>query len=58
MKVPTDNNKYAERFFYDLTFFILIVIIWLNLIFGIIIDTFGTLREEKNLRGYLFTNKF
>jgi len=36
------------RFFYDLTFFIIISVIWMNVIFGIIIDTFAELREDKN----------
>ena len=37
------------RFIYDLTFFlIVIVIIFQNLIFGVIIDTFADLRAEKN----------
>lgn len=37
------------RVIYDLTFFLgVIVIIFQNLIFGVIIDTFADLRAEKN----------
>lgn len=35
------------RFIYDISFFTLITVIFLNIIFGIIIDTFGSLRDEK-----------
>jgi len=31
-----------------MTFFLLIIVIWMNVIFGIIIDTFASLREIKN----------
>lgn len=45
---PTDNlNTYTARVFFDLTFFIIIILIWMNIIFGIIIDTFAALRDEK-----------
>jgi hypothetical protein len=27
------------------------IVIWLNIVFGIIIDTFAELRDEKNTRG-------
>lgn len=36
------------RILYDLSFFIVLIVIVLNLIFGVIIDTFGDLRTEKN----------
>ena len=39
---------YWIRYIYDLSFFILIIIIMLNLIFGIIIDAFADMRDEKN----------
>jgi len=42
-----DSGEFAQRFFFDLTFFIIIVIILLNMVFGIILDTFGQLRDEK-----------
>ena len=36
------------RVVYDLLFFFIVIIITLNLIFGVIIDTFADLRAEKN----------
>ena len=33
--------------FYDLTFFIIVTIIGLNIVFGIIVDTFSELRDER-----------
>lgn len=41
-----DNHLiYFVKFFYNFTFHILIIIIMLNLFFGIIIDTFAQLRD-------------
>ena len=42
------DNKYWLRFFFDLSFFVFIVVCLLNIIFGIIIDTFAALRDQKN----------
>eukprot|EP00999_Lentomonas_sp_LEN2_P002940 NODE_7_length_4428_cov_4562.243199_g1_i3.p1 GENE.NODE_7_length_4428_cov_4562.243199_g1_i3~~NODE_7_length_4428_cov_4562.243199_g1_i3.p1 ORF type:complete len:346 (+),score=80.49 NODE_7_length_4428_cov_4562.243199_g1_i3:3281-4318(+) len=36
-----------SRIFFDLSFFIIITVIGLNIIFGIIVDTFSELRDEK-----------
>ena len=33
--------------FFDLTFFIIVTTIGLNIVFGIIVDTFSELRDEK-----------
>ena len=41
------DAAFYYRALYDLLFFLLIITIVLNLIFGVIIDTFGALREEK-----------
>jgi len=41
------KEKFFGRIVYDLTFFIIVVVIFLNIIFGIIIDTFAQLRDEK-----------
>ena len=43
----------GERTVYDITFFMLINVISLNIIFGIIIDTFSQLRDAQNERGKL-----
>ena len=40
-------DRFYVRFIYDLSFCIVINIISLNLLFGIIIDTFAGLREDK-----------
>ena len=37
------------RYFYDLGFFIFIHVIGLNMIFGVIVDTFSQLRSEQNI---------
>ena len=35
------------RLIYDLSFFIIVTTIGLNIVFGIIVDSFGELREER-----------
>ncbi|XP_076870700.1 inositol 1,4,5-trisphosphate-gated calcium channel ITPR1 isoform X1 [Brachyhypopomus gauderio] len=42
-----EEPLFAARVIYDLLFFFLVIIIVLNLIFGVIIDTFADLRSEK-----------
>jgi len=42
----TDTLNFSLRFFFDLSFFVIVIIILLNVIFGIIIDTFAAMREE------------
>ncbi len=48
---PYNSENYYSRALFDLTFFIIIIIIWLNIIFGIIIDTFAELRDKKKVLG-------
>ena len=43
-----DTNIYLIKLFHDISFFIIIKIIWLNILFGIIVDTFAQLREQKS----------
>jgi len=43
---PDNKAQYIVRFFYDVTCFMIINIILLNIIFGIIIDTFAELRKK------------
>lgn len=50
------GGKFFGRFFFDLTFFILIKLIFLNLVAGIIIDTFSTMRDELTQRSYTMYN--
>jgi len=44
--VLTDTN-YPDRFIFDLIFFLLLILIFLNVFFGIILDTFGELRGNR-----------
>ncbi|KNC81973.1 hypothetical protein SARC_05737 [Sphaeroforma arctica JP610] len=43
-----DEPLYGGRVVYDLMFYFIVIIIIMNLIFGVIIDTFADLRAEKN----------
>ena len=45
---PNDVTYFMVRFAFDNIYFILLMIIMINIVSGIIIDTFGTLREELN----------
>ena len=46
--LPTNFSEAALRaVFFDLTFFIIVTTIGLNIVFGIIVDTFSELRDEK-----------
>nr|XP_006825393.1 PREDICTED: inositol 1,4,5-trisphosphate receptor type 1-like [Saccoglossus kowalevskii] len=50
LAIPDTENTflaYALRAIYDITFYILIITIGLNIIFGIIVDTFSELRDAK-----------
>lgn len=38
---------FPARVIYDLLFYFIVIVIVLNLIFGVIIDTFADLRSEK-----------
>uniref|UniRef100_A0AC34QF85 Inositol 1,4,5-trisphosphate receptor n=1 Tax=Panagrolaimus sp. JU765 TaxID=591449 RepID=A0AC34QF85_9BILA len=51
-----EERKFFWRIVYDLSFFIIVIIIVLNLIFGVIIDTFGDLRTEKNEKEDILKN--
>lgn len=42
---PYSDDKYSYRILFDLLFFVLVIIILLNIVFGIIIDTFAELRD-------------
>lgn len=45
------QGEYLGRFFFDLSFKIIVIIIMLNILFGIIIDTFGELRDARQHKG-------
>ncbi|ORY00198.1 hypothetical protein K493DRAFT_348021 [Basidiobolus meristosporus CBS 931.73] len=42
------DNSYAYRIVLDLSFFLIVIVFLLNAIFGIIFDTFGSLRDERS----------
>lgn len=42
-----EPQQWLSRTFFDLSFFLLITIVMLNVVFGIIIDTFSDLRGQK-----------
>ena len=45
-----NRQAYNIRFFFDVSFFLLVITILLNVIFGIIIDTFAELREKSSMQ--------
>ena len=56
---PINKQAYFIRLVYDLSFFLIVITILLNVIFGIIIDTFAQLRAEKELNlGYKMNECF
>jgi inositol 1,4,5-triphosphate receptor type 1 len=46
----SDKPRFIKRFIYDLSNFVVVIIILLNIIFGIIIDTFASMRESDDER--------
>jgi len=46
-KSKLDDPKYHQRMIFDFVFFMVVVVILLNIIFGIIIDTFAELRDQR-----------
>ena len=57
MIMLSQEPLYLLRLFYDLSFFFLVIVIIIqNLIFGVIIDTFATLRAEKNATDNMLKN--
>lgn len=47
---------FGARVIYDMLFFFVVIIIVLNLIFGVIIDTFADLRNEKQQKEDILKN--
>jgi hypothetical protein len=45
---PIEHTDYTLRLLFDMLFFIIVIVILLNIVFGIIVDTFGQLRDERN----------
>lgn len=49
-----ETSEYVAKFFFDIVFFVFINVISLNIIFGIIIDTFADMRQKNDDRGISF----
>lgn len=43
----SETESYLSKFFYTFTFHLIVILVMLNIVFGIIIDTFAQLRDEK-----------
>ncbi|XP_066920904.1 inositol 1,4,5-trisphosphate-gated calcium channel ITPR1-like isoform X2 [Clytia hemisphaerica] len=57
LRAPSRGDRYfTARVIYDLLFFFIVIIIVLNLIFGVIIDTFADLRSEKQTKEEILKN--
>jgi len=55
---PLDqDDKYVYRLIFDMAFFIIVIVLLMNIVFGIIIDTFGSLRESENERHELMQSR-
>ncbi|XP_049881589.1 inositol 1,4,5-trisphosphate receptor isoform X2 [Pectinophora gossypiella] len=57
LRAPASSEPlFVARVVYDLLFFFVVIIIVLNLIFGVIIDTFADLRSEKQQKELILKN--
>lgn len=57
LRAPSSKESlFVARVIYDLIFFFVVIIIVLNLIFGVIIDTFADLRSEKQQKELILKN--
>lgn len=57
LRAPSSKESlFVARVIYDLLFFFIVIIIVLNLIFGVIIDTFADLRSEKQQKELILKN--
>eukprot|EP00759_Apiculatamorpha_spiralis_P048968 PhF_6_TR44153/c0_g1_i1/m.67576/K04958/ITPR1; inositol 1,4,5-triphosphate receptor type 1 len=46
--VTWNDDNFSSRTLFDFSFWIVMIIIFLNILFGIILDTFASLRDERN----------
>jgi len=57
LRSPSSRETlYPARVMYDMMFYFIVIIIVLNLIFGVIIDTFADLRSEKQMKEEIIKN--
>lgn len=54
--ILSDSRSLSTRIAYDIAFFVVIIVLLMNIIFGIIIDTFGQLREESSEKNELMAS--
>ena len=54
--VESSKYNFYGKMVFDLAFFLFVNIISLNVIFGIIIDTFSELRTKQRLRGRIVSH--
>ena len=47
---PVEFGKYMLKLVYEFSFYVVVITVLLNVIFGIIIDTFAQLREANALK--------
>merc|ERR1719191_960511 len=52
--VVTSEEEFVSRFAFDVAFFVIIGTVLLNIVFGIILDSFGALRDETQSRQEYF----
>jgi len=48
--VSFTHEDYYTRFTFDIAFYLIVNIIFLNIVFGIIVDTFSSMRDEAHVR--------
>jgi len=53
---PASSEDYWARMAFDLLYYVIMIIILLNIIFGIIIDTFAQLRDERSQMAHDLSN--
>jgi hypothetical protein len=55
-QIASDNSQFSEKMAYGISFFFLVNVLSLHIIFGIIIDSFAELRSEQNKRNIELKN--
>merc|ERR1711924_172357 len=56
-EIEWHNEKWGMRMFWDLAFFVLITVCMLNIVFGIMVDTFAELRTAKEELQSIMNNR-
>ena len=53
----SETESYYSKLVYTFSFHLIVILIMLNIVFGIIIDTFAQLRDEKRRMEHDHNNK-